>query len=196
MTDSSGSRAELVDAVGLCLAVAAAERVTSIVPLFFGHLAGLANTDAFDIKEGVYLSWRRVNGRPGSDALEREVVRRLPGARRVVEECGVRGASAVLPALDAVSALVGNAVSVQDRFQRAFRAGVAVAVEYDLLGVRPPAGHSTWLAYELHGQAVLCATLPVTARELTRELAFALEECSGMEAMNYGNAMEELLRTG
>ncbi|MEH0937644.1 hypothetical protein [Micromonospora psammae] len=184
------------DRVTRCLAVAAVNRVSSVVPIFFGRLAGLSNTDRADGTQGVHLVWRELGGQPRADALRRQVRSTLPQLRGVAARSGMRGAAAVVSALDAISVLIEEPVDAPDHLRRSLAASLGVALDFDLLAVPAPAGRSSWLAHELHGQAELCELLPPSARDVPSALVSELRMRSGEEAMNYRNAMKSVLAAG
>lgn len=181
--------------VAVCLAAAAASRVRPVVPIFFGRMAGLLNTDQADLTQGVELVWRELGGLPREDALRHAVRLDIPQFRRRAAESGVRGAAAVTSALDAISVLIEESADSQECLRRSLAAALGVALEFDSLAVPPPAGQSSWTAYELRGQAELFEMLPASAESVPSELVFSLRTRSGEESMNYWNAMTSLLNT-
>ncbi|MFI7578766.1 hypothetical protein [Micromonospora sp. NPDC049497] len=74
--------------------------------IFFGRMAGLANTDQADVTQGVELVWRELGGPPKATALRRVVRLDIPQFRRRAAESGIRGAAAVVSALDAIAVLI------------------------------------------------------------------------------------------
>ncbi|MEV0725911.1 hypothetical protein AB0I37_24415 [Micromonospora purpureochromogenes] len=157
--------------------------------IFFGRMAGLANTDQADVTQGVQLVWRELGGQPKATALRRVVRLDIPQFRRRAVESGVRGAAAVVSALDAIAVLIEESADSQERLRRSMGAALGVAMDFDSLAVPPPAGQPSWMAYELRGQAELFEMLPISAESVSPELVFSLRMRSGEESMNYRNAV-------
>ncbi|MGC4810168.1 hypothetical protein ACLQ29_06515 [Micromonospora sp. DT228] len=179
----------------LCLSTSVANRVSVVVSLFFGHLAGIYNTDQFDVQQGVELRWRELGGHGRSRSQRRAVTSHLPEFRQQASASPIRGATAVLPALDAIAALVDEEMDERERLKLVVAHAFGVALEFDLLGVPAPEGAATWAGFELRGQAAIFDALSPSSPEVSEELVYELRTNSGMEAMNYWRAIRELLRS-
>jgi hypothetical protein len=177
----------------VCLSVAAVNRVTSIVPIFFGRLDGLRASDTVDVKQGVELVWRELTGQTRADALRREILSQLPDFGRRAIESGTRGATAVVSALDAIGVLLEEFTDSRGHLRRALSAALDVALEFDTLAVVAPAEQPSWATFELRGQAALFELVPVSANQVSPDQLSELRMTSGAASMDYRNAMKSLL---
>ncbi|MGA4731041.1 hypothetical protein ACWEOS_03575 [Micromonospora taraxaci] len=193
MSETGGEASGQVGSVAVCLAAAAVGRVRSVVPIFFGRMAGSLNTDQFDVTQGVELVWRELSGLPRANALRHAVRAHLPQFRHRAAESEVQGAAAVVSALDAIGILTEDCADSQEFLRRSMAAALGVALEFDSQAVPPPAGQPSWMVYELRGQAELFEMLPISTEIVSSELVYSLRMRSGEESMNYRNAMKLLM---
>lgn len=178
------------------IATAVANRVAALLPIFFGHSAGLRNTDTFDVKQGVELVWRELAGQPRAETLRRAVRSRLPDMRRVADEYRLHGGTIAASAINAVDALTDEQITARDRLCRTLAAALEVALGLDASTVPPPDGYHNWTTYELHGQAELFELLS-RGLELPATLTVSdLRMKSGVQSMDYRKAMASFLRNG
>ncbi|MGN9808495.1 hypothetical protein ACTMSW_03950 [Micromonospora sp. BQ11] len=180
--------------VDRALAVAVANRVTSVIPIFIGRLDGLGHTDTFDIKQGVEMKWRELGGVPSSGDLERLVVSNLPRFRERALGSGLAGADAVAAAVDVIAALLAPSRAGEDRLPNVSSGALQVALQMDRTSLPPPLDASSWLAFELRGQAELVDRVVPSNTDVAQDLVFALRNESGAQSMTYRNAMRALLR--
>jgi hypothetical protein len=136
-----------------CFATGCATRVGSIISVFF-EAAG-DQSDSFPAIQGAESSWRELDGLPAEQKLRRRLPRIIAGLQRRAEESEVPWGRAVYHAIASVGALVREWESDSPDFSQVTGEAVAVAVEFDRLGIAAPGGHNSWLSYELSGQAVL-----------------------------------------
>ncbi|SCE73103.1 hypothetical protein GA0070618_0494 [Micromonospora echinospora] len=175
------------------LSVAVATRVTSVIPVFFGRLAGVAYSDTFDINQGIESKWRELGGAPPSGDLEQQVVANLPRFRDRALGSGVAGAAVVAAAIDVVTALLAPLEEGRDRLPQVSAGALRVALGMDGISP-PPTGATSWLAFELRGQAELVDLVGPRGEGVSQDLLFEVRNESGAQSMTYRNAMKALLR--
>lgn len=175
------------------LAVAFATRVTSVLAIILGRLDGPSATDTFDPQSGVESRWGELTGLAPSNRLRRHVLVQLPAVKARILSSGSSGADASAAAIDVISILLDEKLDQMEQCCRIAGAALRVALEMDHTSAAPPDSQTSWIAFELRGQAEL-ADFAVSASDSTAlEFIDALREQAGMHSMVYRNAMKSLV---
>ncbi|MER5454117.1 hypothetical protein ABT008_05000 [Micromonospora sp. NPDC002389] len=179
---------------GSALSAAIANRVASVITIFFGRMYGLGNTDKFDITQGVESRWRELAGFPQSEKLIRQVrSHALKWRERLVDADSV-GAPMVVSTIDAVRAVIDTPAGQDGGVAPASAAALQVALHFDRTTVAAPEGSSSWAAYELKGQASLFDMVASYDEGFTQSGLHDLRNESGAQSLVYRSAMKALLQ--
>ncbi|OAH14147.1 hypothetical protein [Streptomyces jeddahensis] len=176
------------------LAVVAAGRVDSIVSLH-AEMAGAAE-DAYPAVQVVESYWREFGGLGDESELRQAARAKVEGLRAATEGSGRPWMVAVTAALDAISGLIDLGIDEARCRAQAIGSAFSVALEFDQKGLTPPAGATSWFAFEAAGQAAAADQLLSSGDPLSKEEVFNLRIGAGSDAMHYHRALKEWMRNG
>lgn len=173
-----------------CLATVAATRVGSIISIFFEVLGKQERSfPAIDVVED---SWQHLGGFEFSPNVliyaKPKVAALRVRARKSDQEWGV----AVDHAIAAAEALIDSWLTATVCYSTAVAESISVALEFDRKSVRPPEGSSSWVGFELAGQAAEAERVYRTQGILDENEVFEIRMSAGASAMQYRNILVEL----
>ena len=175
-----------------CLGAGCATRVNSIISVFFERLGN--QEDAFPAIDGCQACWSELGGRPEKTVLLREIPAQLRDLQDRAEASGSPYGRAVSRAINATGILVREWRTESSDFSPVIAEAVAVAIEFDRLGIDAPGGHNSWVSFELGGQAALAALIFKDAAPVERGELFVIETSAGSGSMAYHRVINELFR--
>jgi hypothetical protein len=173
-----------------CFATGCATRVGSIISTFFETLGN--QEEAFPAIQGSESSWRELSGLPKNDRLRRELPNDIATLQRRAEASELPYRRAVYHAISAAGALVREWESDSPDYSQVIGEAVAVAIEFDRLGIDTPSGHNSWLSFELNGEAALAALIFKDPGLIGKGEMFVIETAAGSGAMPYWEALMRL----
>jgi hypothetical protein len=184
------SSAEAMIQAERCFAVGCATRVGSTISIFFEALGN--QKAAFAAIQGFESSWDELNGDPENERLRRELPNEITKLLRRAEESESPYGRAVYHAISATGALVREWKSDDPEYAPVIGAAIAVAMEFDKLGIDAPGGHGSWLSFELNGEAALAAQIFKDPGLISPGEMFVIQTAAGSGSMPYREALIRL----
>ncbi len=175
-----------------CLGAGCATRVNSIISVFFEKLGN--QEDAFPAIDACQACWGTLDGLPEKTRFLREVPAQLRNLQDRAEASGSPYGQAVSRAINATGMLVREWRSGSSDFSPVVAEAVAVAIEFDRIGIDAPGGHNSWVSFELSGQAALASLIYKDPGLIEFGDLFVIQTSAGSGSMAYRKVISKLFR--
>ncbi|MEU8158330.1 hypothetical protein AB0B94_32130 [Micromonospora sp. NPDC048986] len=176
----------------LLVSVAAATRVTSLLPIFLERLDRPFATDTLDPKQGVELRWRELTGFAQSGALEMHLKDSFRLFTERIRASSRPGFQAAAAAIDVISTLLDRSVDDVERCCTIAGQALRIAMEMDRASAPLPDSQQSWAAFELRAQARVFELVAGSTAGFSPQFIDNVREEAGMQSMFYRNGMKAL----
>ncbi|MFI1987698.1 Hint domain-containing protein [Actinoplanes sp. NPDC020271] len=178
----------------LALTVATADRVTTGLATFLEALEKPYSTDTFNPQQAVSMKWQELNGFGAVASLVQELNTELPVTRQRIMASGRTGSLIAAAAMDVISGILDDESDELDRLSGVVGSAFKVAMEMDRSHVVPPAGHTSWAAFEFASQVEVVNFLSGINGRYSLENIDELRMQAGGQGLAYHRGMKDLVR--